>query len=120
VPATCSQRRWRSGALGASDQRPAASGGERDRPCGGRERRGSATCTRTTTSDDAPDAQSVAIVDDGAEEPDGESACRPDRGAARRASRAEVGLTVEPKLDSLRLTAPSIGRVPLMSADEEG
>src|ERR1700690_1026083 len=33
--------------------------------------------------------------------------------------RAEVDLTVEPSLDSLRLYLRSIGRVPLLSAEEE-
>ena len=39
------------------------------------------------------------------------------KGASKRA--AEADLTVEPSLDSLRLYLRSIGRVPLLSADEE-
>ena len=47
----------------------------------------------------------------------GERAERPQQ--ARRAAKAELDLTVEPSLDSLRLYLRSIGRVPLLSAEEE-
>jgi RNA polymerase primary sigma factor len=41
------------------------------------------------------------------------------RGRLEGARRAEMDLTVEPSLDSLRLYLRAIGRVPLLSADEE-
>jgi len=41
------------------------------------------------------------------------------RGVPDEARRSEVDLTVEPSLDSLRLYLRSIGRVPLLSAEEE-
>ena len=41
------------------------------------------------------------------------------RGGIEELKRAEVDLTVEPSLDSLRLYLRSIGRVPLLSSEEE-
>jgi RNA polymerase primary sigma factor len=40
-------------------------------------------------------------------------------GASARASKQEIDLTVEPSLDSLRLYLRSIGKVPLLTADQE-
>jgi RNA polymerase primary sigma factor len=65
--------------------------------------------------------------DDGVEEiaaEDGEEQAGEDEGRGLRARleemrRPEVDLTVEPSLDSLRLYLRSIGRVPLLSAEEE-
>ncbi|HSZ12486.1 MAG TPA: sigma-70 family RNA polymerase sigma factor [Solirubrobacteraceae bacterium] len=64
-----------------------------------------------------------AVVDDGdrGDEHAGDLGARFEqlalKGAGKRA--AEADLTVEPSLDSLRLYLRSIGRVPLLSADEE-
>src|SRR5271157_1089387 len=41
------------------------------------------------------------------------------RGGLEELKHAEVDLTVEPSLDSLRLYLRSIGQVPLLSAEEE-
>src|ERR1039457_5380696 len=41
------------------------------------------------------------------------------RGGSEELKRAEVDLTVEPSLDSLRLYLRSIGRVPLLNSEEE-
>ena len=87
-----------------------------------------ASCTRAATRgehgrDDADDRRSTASRRSrGARERDERGGARRAR-AAKRAStelkRAELDLTVEPSLDSLRLYLRSIGRVPLLSAEEE-
>jgi RNA polymerase primary sigma factor len=71
--------------------------------------RGEALPERTT-------AQALASVaeHDGNEEGSGELSVRLDE-----LKRPDVDLTVEPSLDSLRLYLRSIGRVPLLSAEEE-
>ncbi len=69
-------------------------------------------------------------TDDQADDEDGDSSESPEEGEGREQSRAlrtkldalrkaEMDLTVEPSLDSLRLYLRSIGRVPLLTAAEE-
>jgi RNA polymerase primary sigma factor len=53
------------------------------------------------------------------DEPEADVEARGLRARLRELKRAEVDLTVDPSLDSLRLYLRSIGRVPLLSAEEE-
>ncbi len=70
------------------------------------------------------DGAAAERSDDDDSELDGEEQAGEDEGRGLRARleelrRPEVDLTVEPSLDSLRLYLRSIGRVPLLSAEEE-
>jgi RNA polymerase primary sigma factor len=65
---------------------------------------------------DSDDAELAGGDDDG---PAGEEEGRGLRARLEELRRPEVDLTVEPSLDSLRLYLRSIGRVPLLSAEEE-
>ena len=69
------------------------------------------TSSRRTGGSPSPrgDASRRAAVDAAAPQPD----------AARRPKKVEVDLTVEPSLDSLRLYLRSIGRVDLLTAEQE-
>jgi RNA polymerase primary sigma factor len=66
-----------------------------------------------------PDAQSEEPLADGGEEPTDAGSSAELRARLEELKRPEVDLTVEPSLDSLRLYLRSIGRVPLLSAEEE-
>ena len=68
----------------------------------------------TSSPAEAADDGPAAAAEDGPEEP--EPGVRSKLDALRK---AELDLTVEPSLDSLRLYLRSIGRVPLLSAEEE-
>jgi RNA polymerase primary sigma factor len=74
------------------------------------------TVAREETLPERTTAQALASVagHDGNEEGAGELSTRLDE-----LKRPDVDLTVEPSLDSLRLYLRSIGRVPLLSAEEE-
>ncbi len=70
-----------------------------------------------TGDDDEPQDEELAGEDDSEQAAEDES--RGLRTRLEELRRPEVDLTVEPSLDSLRLYLRSIGRVPLLSADEE-
>jgi RNA polymerase primary sigma factor len=65
------------------------------------------------------DAQDEDLAPEDDEEQEGEGEGRGLRASLEEMRRPEVDLTVEPSLDSLRLYLRSIGRVPLLSAEEE-
>jgi len=67
----------------------------------------------------AAEAGDEEIAGEGEEERAGEDEGRGLRARLEEMRRPEVDLTVEPSLDSLRLYLRSIGRVPLLSAEEE-
>jgi RNA polymerase primary sigma factor len=68
----------------------------------------------------ADGTHAAAIAEDGAEEVgDSEEPIAALSGRLDEMKRPDIDLTVEPSLDSLRLYLRSIGRVPLLSAEEE-
>jgi RNA polymerase primary sigma factor len=77
---------------------------------------GAASSAHEHSSDERPDVRSLG----GASERDGDDEQASELGARlEELRRPDVDLTVEPSLDSLRLYLRSIGRVPLLSAEEE-